>query len=194
VRLLPVESRAQDTPIADLKADPRHWVHYPLNVQVPEQMAGTLREIQQTKDVSLAEASRLGLSSLGLPGDGRTAPQRVQVPKWRYAIVSFPHSLLRQGLVILATPGAAALGQEPELTTGLIPAVQAVLFVVAADEGVTANDLQLWQQHLKGFQSERQRAMLVALNKVDLLWDRLRDGAAIDQAVASLRGTAPRRS
>lgn len=190
VRLLPVESRAQDTPIADLKADPRHWVHYPLNVQVPEQMAGTLREIQQTKDVSLAEASRLGLSSLGLPGDGRTAPQRVQIPKWRYAIVSFPHSLLRQGLVILATPGAGALGQEPELTTDLIPAAQAVLFVVAADEGVTANDLQLWQQHLKGFQSERQRAMLVALNKVDLLWDRLRDAAAIDQALASLRGTA----
>jgi hypothetical protein len=189
LRLLPVESRAQDTPIAVLKSDPRHWVHYPLNVQVPEQVAGTLKEIQQTKSVSLAEASRLGLSSMGLPGDGQTAPQRIEIPKWRYAIVSFPHPLLRQGLVILATPGAGALGQEPELTTALIPAAQAVLFVVAADESVTRSDLQLWQQHLKGFQSERQRAMLVALNKVDLLWERLRDGAAVDTAIGSLRKT-----
>lgn len=189
VRLLPVESRAQDTPILELKADPRHWVHYPLNVQVPEQMAGTLREIQQTKGVSLAEASRLGLSSIRPSQDGEGVPQRIEIPKWRYAIVSFPHPLLRQGLVILATPGAGALAQEPELTTTLIPAVQAVLFVLAADAAVTRSDLQLWQQHLKGFQSERQRAMLVALNKVDLLWDRLRDAAVIDKAVASLRKT-----
>ncbi len=189
LRLLPVESRAQDTPIAELRVDPRHWVHYPLNVQVPEQMTGTLREIQQTKLVSLAEASRLGLSSIGLTGEGQTAPQRIEIPKWRYAIISFPHPLLRQGLVVLATPGAGTLGQEPELTTTLIPAVQAVLFVLAADEAVTRSDLQLWQQHLKGFQSERQRAMLVALNKVDLLWDRLRNAAAIDNAIASLRKT-----
>ena len=67
--------------------------------------------------------------------------------------------------------------------------MQAVLFVLAADEAVTRSDLQLWQQHLKGFQSERQRAMLVALNKVDLLWDRLRNAAAIDNAIASLRKT-----
>ncbi|MGE5153228.1 MAG: dynamin family protein [Bdellovibrio bacteriovorus] len=189
LRLLPVESRAQGTPIGELKADPKHWVHYPLNVQVPEQVAGTLREIQQTKSVSLAEASRLGLSSMGLPGDGPTPPQRIEIPKWRYALVSFPHPLLRQGMAILATPGVAALGQEPELTTTLIPAAQAVLFVVAANESVTPSDLQLWQQHLKGFQSERQRAMLVALNKVDLLWERLRDGAAVDTAIATLRKT-----
>lgn len=189
LRLLPVESRALGASLADLRADPRHWVHYPLNVQVPEQMAGTLREILQTKDVSLAEASRLGLSSVGLGGDAPGPPQRIEIAKWRYAVVSLPHPLLRQGLVLLVPPGAGALAQEPELGTSLIPAAQAVLFVLSADEAVTRSDLQLWQQHLKGFQSERQRAMVVALNKVDLLWERLRDGAAIDTAVSALRRT-----
>jgi hypothetical protein len=152
-------------------------------------MAGTLREIQQTKPVSLAEASRLGLSSVGFAGEAPGSPQRIEIAKWRYAVVSLPHPLLRQGLVILAPPGAGALAQEPELATSLVPAAQAVLFVLSADEAVTRSDLQLWQQHLKGFQSERQRAMVVALNKVDLLWERLRDGAAIDTAVAALRRT-----
>lgn len=190
LRLLPVESRAQDTTLAELKADPRHWVHYPLNVQVPEQVGGTLKEIHQTKGVSLAEAGRLGLSSMGLGGGGLVTPTRIDIPKWRYAVISFPHGLLRQGLEVLITPGASALAQEPELATTLIPAAQAALFVLAADEAVTGSDLQLWQQHLKGFQSGRQRAILVALNKVDLLWERVRDPAGIEGAVQSLRATA----
>lgn len=190
LHLLPVETRVQETTLADLKADPRHWVHYPLNVQVPEQVAGTLREIHQTKGVSAAEAGRLGLSSMGLGGDGPVTPQRIEIPKWRYAVISFPHGLLRQGLEILITPGASALVQEPELATTLIPAAQTVLFVLAADDAVSGSDLRLWQQHLKGVQSERQRAILVALNKVDLLWGRARDASGVEGAVASLRGAA----
>lgn len=189
LRLLPIESRALGASLAELRADPRHWVHYPLNVQVPEQMAGTLREIQQTKTVSLAEASRLGLSSLSLAGEGQVSPARIEVAKWRYAVASLPHPLLRQGLVILVPPGAAALAQEPELASTLIPAAQAVLFVLSADEVVTRGDLQLWQQHLKGFRSARQQAMVVALNKLDLLWERLGNGGAIERAVSTLCST-----
>jgi hypothetical protein len=76
LRLLPVETRAQDTSIAELKADSRQWVHYPLNVQVPEQMAGTLKEILETKTVSLAEATRLGLSCAALTAGDAPAPDR----------------------------------------------------------------------------------------------------------------------
>ncbi len=223
LRLLPVETRAQDTPIAELKTDSKHWVHYPLNVQVPEQMASTLKEILETKKVSLAEATRLGLSSAALaadrqslgdrptaqrpadttlhspiswltPVDGsagqRTPVGQVEIPKWRHAIVSFPHPLLKQGLVILDTPGIVALGAEPELTTGMLPAAQAVLFVLAADTGVSRSDLEIWQHHLKGFQSGRKRAMLVALNKVDTLWDERGDPASADAAIAAQRRTA----
>ena len=190
LRLLPVETRAQDTPIAELKSKPKHWVHYPLNVQVPEQVTGTLKEILQTKTVSLSEATRLGLSSGVLAAGGTSAGDGIEIPKWRHAIVSFPHPLLKQGLVILDTPGADALGTEPELTMAMLPSVQAVLFVLAADTGVTRNDLEIWQRYLKGFQSGRQQATLVALNKVDTLWGDQRDPASGLSMIADLRRDA----
>lgn len=191
LRLLPIETRAQDAPIAQIKADPKQWVHYPLHLQDPEQMAATLNEILQTKMVSMAEATRLGLSTVGLGGDGHPPARQVEIPKWRHAIVSFPHPLLKQGLVILDTPGLNALGSEPELTLSMLPAAQAVLFVLAADTGVTRSDLEMWQHHLKGFQSGRQRGILVALNKVDVLWDELMEARATEAAVQRQRaGTA----
>jgi len=187
LRLLPVETRAQDTPIAQLKSNPKQWVHYPLNLQGPEQMAGTLKEILQTKQVSMAEAARLGLSSSGLTPEGQPVMETVEIPKWRYAIVSFPHPLLKQGLVILDTPGVDALGNEPELTISMLPAAQAVLFVLSAETGVTRTDLEIWQHHLKGFQTGRQRAMLVALNKIERLWEQPPDGADSDAVIAARR-------
>lgn len=189
LRLLPIETRAQDVPIAQIKQDPKQWVHYPLQMQDPEQMTGTLNEILQTRMVSVAEATRLGLSSFGLTPDGQaqSAPHRAEIPKWRHAIVSFPHPLLKQGLVILDTPGLNALGSEPELTLSMLPSAQAVLFVLAADTGVTRSDLEMWQHHLKGFQSGRQRGIVVALNKIDVLWDELRDVGATDATIARQR-------
>lgn len=190
LRLLPIETRAQDAPIAELKTKPKHWVHYPLNVQVPEQMTGTLKEILQTKAVSLAEATRLGLSS-GIPAsDGPSAVEGIEIPKWRHAIVSFPHPLLKQGLVVLDTPGGNALGTEPELSMAMLPSAQAVLFVLSADAGVTRSDLEIWQRHLKGFQSGRQRATLVALNTVDTLWEDPSNPASSDSMIAALRRDA----
>lgn len=187
VRLLPVETRAQGIPIADLKGDSRYWVHYPLNIQLPEQMAATIGEIYQTKSVSLAEATRLGLSSAAVrAAEHRTADERIEIPKWRYAVVSFPHPLLKQGLSIFDTPGSGPLGLEPELAASVLPAMQAALFVLAAEQGVTRGDLEIWQQRLQGFQSGR-RATLVALNKTDVLWDELRDPQAFESAVAARR-------
>jgi hypothetical protein len=67
---------------------------------------------------------------------------------WRHALISFPHPLLKRGLVILDTPGLNALGNEPELTINMLPAAQAVLFVLAADTGVTRSDLDMWEHHV----------------------------------------------
>jgi hypothetical protein len=187
VRLLPIESRARDIPIAQIKADPKQWVHYPLHVQDPDQMSATLNEILQTKRVSIGEATRLGLSPFTAPREERVAPAGVDIPKWRHAIISFPHPLLKQGLVILDTPGLNALGSEPELTLNMLPAAQALLFVLAADTGVTRSDLEMWQYHLKGFQSGRQRGITVVLNKVDALWDELREAAVNDAEVERQR-------
>jgi hypothetical protein len=54
----------------------------------------------------------------------------VEVPLWRHAIINLPHPLLKQGLVILDTPGLNAVGAEPELTVNLIPQAHAVVFIL----------------------------------------------------------------
>jgi len=161
LRLLPIETRSRDGSVTDLKNNAHHWVHYPLDVQSPDQMENTLRELIQTKRVSVSEAGRLGLYNEELQQDREAVDQddMVEIPRWRHAVVSFPHALLKQGLVILDTPGLNALGSEPELTLSTLPKAQAVLFVLAADTGVTRSDLEMWQHHIKGFQISRQRGI-----------------------------------
>ena len=82
----------------------------------------------------------------------------VDIPCWRHAIINFPHPLLQQGLVILDTPGLNAIGTEPELTLNLLPNAHAVLFLLAADAGVTKTDLDVWNQHLAGDDRVARRA------------------------------------
>ncbi len=187
IRLLPIETRAAPTSIADHKLEPLHWNSLPLNLQSPEQMAGALREVLRVKQVSVAEAKRLGLfneETVLLPTG------LIEIPHWRHALINFPHPLLKQGLVVLDTPGLNALGSEPELTMQMLPAAQAVLFVLAADTGVTRSDLAMWKQLFKG-QRQRKCGMLVALNKIDTLWDELTDAASTTTAIiAQQRGCA----
>jgi len=87
--------------------------------------------------------------------------------------VQFPHPLLEQGLVIIDTPGLNAIGSEPELTLSLLPSAHAVLFILAADTGVTHSDLQVWQKHVNAGRVQRS-GRVVVLNKIDGLWDGLR--------------------
>jgi hypothetical protein len=180
LRLLPIETRSQDLSVEQFKQNPKHWVQYPLNVDSPDQMQSTLQELMQTKRASVSEASRLGLY-IGEPGDDEVM---VEIPRWRHAIVSFPHPLLKQGLVILDTPGLNALGSEPELTLSTLPNAHAVLFLLAADTGVTRSDMEMWQHHVKGFQNSRRQGLMVVLNKIDTLWDELRE----EQEVRDLIG------
>jgi hypothetical protein len=114
----------------------------------PEQMENTLRELSRTKLVTIGEASRLGLYHQLLRNDATFHDDKLEIPRWRHAVISFPHPLLKQGLVILDTPGLNALGSEPELTLKTLPSAQAVLFVLAADTGVTRSDLEMWQHHI----------------------------------------------
>ncbi|HNH23865.1 MAG TPA: GTPase, partial [Accumulibacter sp.] len=97
--------------------------------------------------------------------------------------INFPHPLLEQGLVILDTPGLNAIGTEPELTLSLLPNAHAVLFILAADTGVTQSDLTVWREHI-GTPSGRKRGQIVVLNKIDSLWDELKSSAEIDAEIA----------
>jgi len=183
IRLLPIETRLQDISLTELKQDAAEWVHYPLNLEAPKQIEEALSQVGETKRVTVEEAGRLGLYDDEMELDQSTPATHVDIPRWRHALISFPHPLLKQGLSILDTPGLNALGHEPELTLSLLPEAQAVLFVLAADTGVTRSDLQMWQHHIKRFQSKRQHGLVVVMNKVDTLWDELLDKADIQNSI-----------
>lgn len=189
VRLLPIETRLQDVTLSQLRDDAKQWVHYPLETDSVEQMEAALSEVVQTKQVPLSEAKHLGLYSPDLHPHQKTPPKTIEIPKWRHALISFPHHLLKQGLTILDTPGLNALGTEPELTLNMLPSAQAVLFVLGADTGVTRSDMEIWQHHIKGFQSGRQKGLMVVLNKIDTLWDDLRASSVVKEAIQNQQAT-----
>src|SRR5690606_18925149 len=112
-------------------------------------------------------------------------PDRVRVPAWRHALASLDHPLLRKGLRVLDTPGLNALGSEPELTLSLLPEAQVVFFLLAADCGVTASDLAIWEQHVRGLDREGPRRLYALLHKIDPLEDELLEPGdiAAEQAI-----------
>ncbi len=80
---------------------------------------------------------------------------------------------------MLDTPGLNAVGKEPELTQNLLPSAQVVLFVLAADTGVTKTDLEVWRRDLAGGDPAQKAARIVVLNKIDSLWDGLKPESAV---------------
>jgi hypothetical protein len=180
VRLLPIESRKGPQSIAELKRSPIQWSQIPLDIESPKQMATAFQEIVKTKPVTVREAEELGLYNPRATGVGPTlgVDGRIDVPVWRHAIINFPHPLLKQGLVVLDTPGLNSLGTEPELTVGMLPNAHAVLFLLAADTGVTKSDLEVWTNHVCVAKRSGDSGRFAVLNKIDTLWDELRDDDA----------------
>lgn len=184
LRLLPIETRATDAPLRALKQDRAAWTQFPLDPADPEQMLTSLSEVVRTKRLPLAEAQKLGFYA-----DVRVnAPNTlVEIPFWRHALISYPHPLLKQGLNLLDTPGLNALGSEPELTLHTLAAAQVVLFVLAADTGVTRSDLEMWKEHVLPGREGHGKALAVALNKIDTLWDELRDRGQVESVIERQR-------
>ncbi len=190
--LLPIETRAKKAPVSQLKLQPERWVRFRLDPEAPAQMQATLKKLTDTKELPLAEAATLGFNSAEAGRSEDTVPAGgIEVPCWRHAVISFPHPLLKQGLVVLDTPGLNALGSEPELTLGTLPSAQAILFVLAADTGVTRSDLDIWEHYVRGLRYKRQ-ALAVVLNKVDTLWDDLMSGEEIEAEIRKQQTGAAR--
>jgi hypothetical protein len=181
IRLLPIETRAGRLAISDYREDPSSWTVLPLELESPERMIATFQQVSLTRRVSVDDAMSYGLYDpedpdlLGAVGDDGL----VEIPQWRHALINFPHPLLKQGLVILDTPGLNAIGTEPELTLNLIPNAHAVLFVLAADTGVTRSDIEVWRTHIGSGPGR-----IVVINKIDALWDELRTPQENDAAIA----------
>ena len=189
VSLLPIATRLEDVSLAQWRQRPEGWTHLPLDKAQPEALSVALRAVMSTQRVSLEEAQSLGLWHQSNPDDNPRPDEagQVEVPVWRHALINHPHPLLRQGLVVLDTPGLNALGAEPELTLGLLPSAHATVFIVGADTGVTQSDLAIWRDHL----GARQGLAFVVLNKIDALRDPLATPAQVDaQIEAQCRSTA----
>lgn len=183
IKLLPIETRKTASSISEYKRTPVHWttIHI-LKLSSAEEVREALSEITKTKKVNIREAKELGLydPKQAANKSASNSGGLIEVPVWRHAIVNFPSPLLKQGLVVLDTPGLNALGVEPELTFTTLPNAQAILFVLAADAGVTKTDLDVWKSHVNNV---RGNPHLVALNKIDILWDELHDDAAVEKTI-----------
>ena len=192
IRLLPIETRLEDASISELKQDPSHWISIDLDVDSADHMAEAFLEINKTKQVPVQNAIRLGLYSEEEHAKEMVPPVSIEIPMWRHVMISFPHPLLKQGLVILDTPGLNALGTEPELTMDMLPNAQAVVFVLAADTGATKSDMEIWRQHARNFrENNKTGGLIVVLNKIDTLWDELQDDAAVQRNIqGQCRNTA----
>ena len=142
VRLLPTmgpaETRRQT--VSQLKKNPEFWERTLFSPDDTENIAAVLKQIAETELVELGVARDLGFAHSADPGELAKIDVihgKVAVPKYRHAIINYPHTLLKQGLEIVDTPGLNALGIEPELTLRSLESANAIIFVVSADTGVT---------------------------------------------------------
>jgi hypothetical protein len=169
--LLPIETRLEGLSLSELRPQRRFWKSQPLQIDDPEKLSSALQEVTRTQWVSKQQARDLGFWSDDQPEDNPPldAHDCVEIPAWRHALINYPHPLLKQGLVVLDTPGLNAIGAEPELTLSLLPTAHATVFILGADTGVTKSDLGVWRDHLGSNTLTR----FVVLNKIDALQDPL---------------------
>jgi hypothetical protein len=169
IRMLPIETRESPMALREHLAALDPWRAIALEPGNAKQLHEAFATLAETVEMTAQEAAALGLGP-DLPPDARGL---VNVPRWRYAVVNYPHPLLERGLVILDTPGLNALGTEPELTLHRIPDADAIVFMLGVDTGVTATDMAIWNDHIAPIQSQR-HTRFVVLNKIDGLRDDLK--------------------
>ena len=191
LRLLPIETRLQPQPLMEWRMVPEKWIRVDLDVNDPAQLAQAFEKVSEVRHVTIADAKALGFWHDDSPEDNPMLASNglVEVPRWRHALINIAHPLLKQGLVILDTPGLNAIGAEPELTVNLIPQAHAVVFILGADTGVTKSDLAIWREHLIN-DSEGSDSRLVVLNKIDTLWDSLSTPAQVQAQIDRQQATS----
>ncbi len=184
IKLLPIETRINGSTIAEYRKKDTHWTKFKLDQNDPKKILEQFEETSKTKRVSLRDAEELGLYNPNIETNDTIIHDdgTIDIPIWRHAIINYPHPMLKQGLVIIDTPGFNSLGTEPELTFNLIPKAQAIIFVLDADTGVTRSDYACWQ-HIRGYQAKSGNGYIAVLNKIDALWDQLHDADAIKDTI-----------
>jgi len=184
ISMLPIDTRSSDATTTEYKRYPDEWHTVAFNVDNNESMIAAFKEVSSTKRVTAEEAEKYGLYDPNSSDDAMSLNKdgSIDIPCWRYAMINFPHPLLEQGLVILDTPGLNAIGTEPELTLNMLPNAHAVLFILAADTGVTKSEIDVWRQYISGTRW-KQKGRLAVLNKIDGLWDELKNEKEIEKEI-----------
>ncbi|MBI5330396.1 MAG: dynamin family protein [Betaproteobacteria bacterium] len=183
VELLPIETRTSNASVSEYKTYPEEWKTVVMDINNPESVTQAMLEVCRVKHVTQEEAAQFGLFNVEDPEAGLSINDdgSITVPAWRHAVINFPHPFLEKGLVVYDTPGLNAIGVEPELTFNLLPNAHAVLYLLAADTGVTKSDIDVWRNHIHARGNSRGR--LVVLNKIDGLWDELKTPAQIEAEI-----------
>ena len=96
IALLPIETRKTNAGITEYKKFPEEWQRFPLDMDSAAHLQEALRHVSATTHVSAQEARLLGYAvnetqetSLHIDADGQ-----VEIPRWRHAVINFPHPLL----------------------------------------------------------------------------------------------------
>lgn len=180
VELLPIETRSSNASVSEYRAYPDEWKAITIDPTSSDSLNQAMQEVCRVKQVTTEEAIRLGLFN----PDSKDAIDVVDnqgmitIPAWRHAVINFPHPFLEKGLVVYDTPGLNAIGVEPDLTFNLLPNAHAALFVLSADTGVTKSDIEVWRNHI--YAQGKNKGRLIALNKIDGLWDELKTPEQIE--------------
>lgn len=191
IRLLPIETRMVGSSLASFRKIPDKWIFVPLNHKDPKMMKKAFAEVANSKAVSPNEAAAMGFQ-VDLLEAAPDKPDKVLIPAWRHAMISFDHPLLRQGLTIIDTPGLNALGCEPELTFSLLPEAQSILLLLSASTGVSATDLDIWNRHIRDLSLRESTGVYAVLNKIDSVWDELESKEYNEKVLTNIRGQCAR--
>jgi Dynamin family len=184
LRLLPIETRETTQSLYDYKKVADAWQVFPFDIDRPDTIANACKHLAETIQVTVETAEQYGLYDPNAEDQPQIKNGMLAIPRWRHAVFNFPHPLLKQGLVVLDTPGLNAIGTEPELTINMIPNAHAVLFILGADTGVTKSDRAIWNEHIVG-SGLADKNCIIALNKIDGMWDELKSQSAIDAEISS---------
>lgn len=179
--LLPIDKKISDTSLNHLETNAKSWVHFPISADKPNDAINAFKHLQDVIRVPLEVADRFGFSSAASNNNHSSSDNSlVEIPKWRHALVNIEHPLLKQKLVILDTPGLNAMGSETELTIKQLAKSHSIVFVLDNSAGVTKSDLELWSKHIK---LENNASRIIALNKIDALWDSIKNTKEINNDI-----------
>ena len=182
LRLLPIGTRETPKALREYLQDAEGWTEVALDPAQPEALTAALDAVTESIEVDAAHAADLGFQAEGAG--------TVRIPRWRYALVNFPHPLLAGGLVVLDTPGHNTLGTEPELTLRRVPDAAAIVFLLTAETGLVQADAELWSQHIAPIDGLDRNCFLV-LNKIDTLREAGRgEGQVLAEIDRQVRATA----